>query len=48
VTDPGPALIEAIERSVRDLCKLRGEVEVVAPDTLSNDGKVIDDQRSYD
>jgi hypothetical protein len=27
--------------------KLRGEVELVAPGTLPNDGKVIDDTRKY-
>jgi phenylacetate-CoA ligase len=27
--------------------KLRGEVEVVPPGSLPNDGKVIDDRRSY-
>jgi len=27
--------------------KLRGEVELVAPGTLPNDGKVIEDARSY-
>ena len=29
-------------------CKLRGRVELVRPGSLPNDGKVIDDQRSYD
>ena len=28
--------------------KLRAEVEIVAPGSLPNDGKVIDDQRDYD
>jgi phenylacetate-CoA ligase len=28
--------------------KLNGRVEIVAPESLPNDGKVIDDQRSYD
>jgi phenylacetate-CoA ligase len=37
----------AIAASVQALLKLRGEVEVVPPGTLPNDGKVIDDQRSY-
>jgi phenylacetate-CoA ligase len=27
--------------------KLRGEVELVAPGSLPNDGKVIDDTRKY-
>ncbi|MFQ5623986.1 MAG: phenylacetate--CoA ligase family protein, partial [Paracoccaceae bacterium] len=37
-----------VEASVRDILKLRGEVEIVAPGSLPNDGKVIDDRRSYD
>jgi phenylacetate-CoA ligase len=32
---------------VRDVTKLRAEVELVAPGTLPNDGKVIEDARSY-
>ena len=35
-------------RSVATVMKLRGKVEVVAPGSLPNDGKVIDDQRNYD
>ena len=34
--------------SVADALKLKGRVEVVAPGSLPNDGKVIEDQRSYD
>ncbi len=45
-SDPG--LIDQVADSVRDLCKLRGSVELVEPGSLANDGKVIDDQRSYD
>jgi len=40
--------IGAIEQSVVDVLKLRGRVEVVAPGSLPNDGKVIEDRRSYD
>ena len=36
-------LLEAI----RDVTKLRGQVEVLAPGALPNDGKVIEDARSY-
>ena len=44
----GPAgLVEAIVASIRDVTKLRGDVELVAPGTLPNDGKVIDDTRKY-
>jgi len=40
-------LAEAIVASIRDVTKLRGEVELVAPGSLPNDGKVIDDLRKY-
>ena len=36
------------EGSVMDTLKLRGRVELVPPGSLPNDGKVIEDQRSYD
>lgn len=36
-----------IAEAVRDITKLRADVELVLPDSLPNDGKVIDDQRSY-
>lgn len=47
----GPApegLAEAIAESIRDLCKVRGEVVFGAVGSLANDGKVIDDIRSYE
>lgn len=37
----------AIVDSLRELTKLRGEVRVVTPGTLPNDGKVISDERSF-
>jgi phenylacetate-coenzyme A ligase PaaK-like adenylate-forming protein len=40
-------LSEAIVASIRDVTKLRGEVELVAPGSLPNDGKVIEDLRKY-
>jgi phenylacetate-CoA ligase len=43
---PG-GLAEAIVASIREVTKLRGEVELLAPGTLPNDGKVIDDVRKY-
>jgi phenylacetate-CoA ligase len=43
---PG-GLAEAIVASIREVTKLRGEVELVAPGSLPNDGKVIDDTRKY-
>ena len=36
------------DTAVRDILKLRGTVETVAPGSLPRDGKVIDDQRQYD
>jgi phenylacetate-CoA ligase len=40
-------LAQAIIASIRDVTKLRGEVEIVAPGGLPNDGKVIEDKRKY-
>ena len=40
-------LVEAIVASVREVTKLRGEVELVAGGALPNDGKVIEDLRKY-
>ena len=42
------ALREALIATVREHTKLRSEVAFVAPGSLPNDGKVIDDQRKYD
>ena len=33
---------------VKEILKLKGEVQTVSPGTLPNDGKVIDDQRTFD
>jgi phenylacetate-CoA ligase len=40
-------LKEAIVASIRDVTKLRGEVELVPPGSLPNDGRVIEDARKY-
>jgi phenylacetate-CoA ligase len=40
-------LAEGLVASIRDVTKLRGEVELVAAGSLPNDGKVIDDLRKY-
>ena len=45
--DRPAGLAEAIVASIRDVTKLRGEVELVPPGSLPNDGKVIEDQRKY-
>jgi phenylacetate-CoA ligase len=47
VRESPDGLAEAIVASIRDVTKLRGEVELVSPGTLPNDGKVIDDTRKY-
>jgi phenylacetate-CoA ligase len=36
-----------IAEAIRDITKLRSDVHLVAPGTLANDGKVIEDARSY-
>jgi phenylacetate-CoA ligase len=40
-------LKSAIEQAVRDITKLRADVSLVAVGSLPNDGKVIEDARSY-
>jgi phenylacetate-CoA ligase len=42
---PAEGLGAAIETSLRAITGLRGGIELVAPGTLANDGKVIDDRR---
>lgn len=39
---------ESYAASVMDTLKLKGRVQIVAPGSLPNDGKVIEDRRSYD
>lgn len=44
----GPdGLAERVGQAVRDVTRLRAEVELVLPGSLPNDGKVIEDARSY-
>ena len=45
--DTSPDLIGAVAQAVRDITKLRAEVLAVTPGSLPNDGKVIEDARSY-
>ena len=53
VDDPNVAadgtkrLVEEITATIQSVCKLRGEVSFVAPGSLPNDGKVIDDIRDH-
>jgi phenylacetate-CoA ligase len=42
-----PALADKIGETLQALTKLKGVVELVAPGTLPNDGKVIADDRTY-
>jgi phenylacetate-CoA ligase len=45
--DHSETLKSAIEQAVRDITKLRADVSLVAVGSLPNDGKVIEDARSY-
>ncbi|OGA64162.1 MAG: AMP-dependent synthetase [Betaproteobacteria bacterium RIFCSPLOWO2_12_FULL_67_28] len=47
VRERADGLPEAIVASIRDVTKLRGEVELVVSASLPNDGKVIEDARKY-
>ncbi|MDG4649407.1 phenylacetate--CoA ligase family protein [Roseibacterium sp. SDUM158017] len=38
----------ALAESVASVLKMKGRIEIVAPGSLPNDGKVIDDRRIYD
>ena len=42
-----PGLAESLAAAVRDITKLRADIVLAAPGTLPNDGKVIEDKRSY-
>ena len=38
---------QALEATIRTVCKVGGKVEFAQPGSLPNDGKVIDDVRKY-
>ncbi len=42
------SLANSLASTLREVCKLRGEVELVEPGVLPNDGKVIEDIRTYE
>jgi len=42
---PVEGLVEHVARTIRDVTRLRGDVELVVPGRLPNDGKVIEDLR---
>jgi phenylacetate-CoA ligase len=46
-TETADGLARQLEEAIRDVTKLRGEVQLVLPGTLPNDGRVIEDARSY-
>jgi phenylacetate-CoA ligase len=46
--DTSEALAQAMVATVRDVTKLRGEVQLATPGSLPADGKVIEDKRRYD
>jgi phenylacetate-CoA ligase len=48
VTAEPEGLATRIADAIRDVTKLRGEVELCAPGSLPNDGRVIEDARKYD
>ncbi len=48
VSEVSESLSAAIENSIREVMKLRGEAQLQQPGSLPNDGKVIDDIRSYE
>ncbi len=45
---PSPGLAAAIAETLREVVKLRGEVECSVPGSLPNDGKVVEDLRKFD
>ncbi|WP_323795171.1 phenylacetate--CoA ligase family protein [Nisaea sp.] len=47
-TASGDALSDTVASSLQAVTKLRGAVSLVAEGSLANDGKVIEDARSYD
>lgn len=48
VAEASDALVAQVANTVREITKLRADVVCTTPDTLPNDGKVIDDVRRYE
>ncbi len=46
-TETAEGLARQLSDAIREVTKLRGDVQMVPPGTLPNDGKVIEDARSY-
>ena len=47
VAERSDGLAEALVGSIREVTSLRGEVQLVDPGSLPNDGRVIEDRRKY-
>ncbi|WP_027016239.1 phenylacetate--CoA ligase family protein [Comamonas composti] len=45
--ETSPGLAQQLGETLREITKLRGEVQMLAPGALPNDGKVIEDARTY-
>ncbi|MBS0611057.1 MAG: AMP-binding protein [Proteobacteria bacterium] len=45
--ETAPGLAQLLAETLREVTKLRGEVQMLPPGSLPNDGKVIEDARSY-
>jgi phenylacetate-CoA ligase len=43
----GNGLADRLAETLRDVTRLKGDIELVEPGTLPNDGKVISDERDY-
>ena len=46
-TETSPGLAQQLQDALREVTKLRGDVQMLPPGALPNDGKVIEDARSY-
>ena len=46
--DSNQSLLQSLTNAVREITKLRAEIELVSVGSLPNDGKVIDDLRTYE
>ena len=47
VQNQAEGLAQRIAEAVRDVTKLRADIELLQPGSLPNDGKVIEDARTY-
>ncbi len=45
--ETAPGLAQLVQDAMRDITKLRCDIEMLPPGSLPNDGKVIEDARSY-